>query len=256
MNTKHTVLKKAGDFICWLPEKGFYSLVLSLQDYKPFNKLSRTVHFHVFQDIQKLRRFSPRKNHILVHSHLGSRYPSCEVVWFGAHNPHEETSVYGNASFILDMREFMQEHVRKCNIYFVEVLDFKSGNTSRILITHKKYDLPHYDPLQYGGPWYIDPSGKHYYLQNARRYNGLSNRCGHKLEFMLELTEEEAERLFHRAVPQPVGHQEANSGKPYCCKDHGPSKSCPSPWSKKEAQERINKELETRTGNANRSLKF
>lgn len=256
MERGHTVLKKAENFICWLPKNGFYSLVISLQDYKEFNKISRVVHFHVFLETLELGKFSPRKCHIKSHSHLGSIYPLCEVVWFAPHKPYEENSVYGNTSLVLDMRDFMKTHVRNLNIYFVEVLDFKTGNSSRILITHKEYKLPHYNPLQYGGPWHIDPSGKHYHLQNAWRYDGLSNKTGHKLEFMLELTEEKATYLYQQAVPIAIGHQEANSGKPYSCKDHGHDKSCPSPWSKKEAQERIDKELDTRKLKASRSLKF
>lgn len=258
MNEDNLVLKKSDNFICWRPNKGDNSLLLSLQDYKIFHKFSRTVHFDQFQEINKSGEMTPKKFHVVSHSHLGSLHPSCEVLWFGVHNPHQENNCYGNTSLIADARDFLSHYVRNLNIYFVEVIDFKTCNASRILISDREYhDLPLYDPYQYGGPWHIDPAGHHYHLQNARRYDKVSNKYGHRLEFMLDLPREERERLYRELKPLPVAHHEANTGKPHKCIEHGTSGKCPSPWNKEEARDMLKKELEPKQKEkSRRNLQF
>lgn len=199
-------------------------------NYAPFAKLSRTVHWDHFLEMEENKSMMPRPLGKAMH-YLRGVLPALQVVWFGT--PIQGHNWYGNVSFEVDMQTLLHEF-RQFKKYFVEVIDYNTQNASRILLTSQTYDaLREYDPSIRGGPWFVDEDNQHFWLTSARRCN--SNETfynGHALEFMLELSPSEAKKIFRMAAVTPADHAEANEEGYMKCKEYksGPSRWRPCPY--------------------------
>ncbi|XP_064093479.1 uncharacterized protein LOC135206148 isoform X1 [Macrobrachium nipponense] len=237
---KHKIHLQRSNAIVWCPQDSPYSLYISLVDYQIFHKIGRTVHLHDYEDVQKSQRFTPRKLDRRTVSHLLEKEKDLEVLWFSPVDPKtNNNSFYGNVNFITDFVKFLSYCSQNSfNIYFVEVAEFKTCSATRFLFTRKRYDyLSEYDPRVFGGPWYTDPIGKHFWLQNIRRHDGKTNIKGHALEFLLEFGQDDAIWLYNQSIPMPVDHCDANTGKSRKCLKFGKTKTCPSPYKSMKTME-------------------
>ncbi|KAG7169680.1 uncharacterized protein LOC121865455 [Homarus americanus] len=236
---------------CWLPQAapsgppvppphGPHSLYRSLEDYKPLQHISRTVHFNEYEDILK-EGLKPKKIGSEHLTYISISKQNICALFFGVPGDGDAHDWYGNIRLKVEFNRMLQEiHPR---VYFVDVVDFKSSSASRLLLTTRRYDnhFPRYDPKVMGGPWYRDPSGKDWYLTNARRYNSTNkNHHGHQLEFLVELNKVEYQKLLSMCEKSPVDHSQANTKKPRTCMRYNSfGNPCPSPWEAKETEERV-----------------
>ncbi|XP_068212980.1 uncharacterized protein [Palaemon carinicauda] len=246
----HKVLYKNGDKIAWYPQDGPHSLFFSLGDNQIFHKIGRTVHLREYEEVQKSQRLIPKHLDVRTVSQLKETEQDLKVLWFSPVDPHkDDNSFYGNVNFVVDFVKFLSYCSQNLfNIYFVEVSDFRTCNATHFLFTRKKYEyLSKYNSKTFGGPWYTDPIGKHFWLRNVRRYDGKTNIKGHNLEFMLEFGENDATWLYNESKPIPVEHCEANAGKSHKCLLYGITKTCPTPYKKEQTKELLTppKSLET-----------
>ncbi|XP_064093482.1 uncharacterized protein LOC135206148 isoform X2 [Macrobrachium nipponense] len=234
------ILFKGKTSISWMPEDGPHSLHLSLADYRVFHKIAKTVHLDEFEVIKQSQSFPQQKLSVAKSMcHLVQKGDDLEFIMYGVVDPKEATNIYGNVSFVLDMTKFLSHFQHSCNIYYVETVDFKRSSVTHILVTTKRYDyLTEYDPRIFGGPWFIDPAGRHYWLSNARRFDRKTNAYGHKVEFLLELGEVGALWLYNESVPIVVDHQKAHVNKRHICLRNR-KVPCPSPYDKKQTQEKL-----------------
>ncbi|XP_042229254.1 uncharacterized protein LOC121871167 [Homarus americanus] len=235
---------------CWLPvaapgprlplPNGPHTLYRSLEDYKPFTNISRTIHFSEYEDITKegLKPTNIQPKHL---TYLCTQQSNVYGLFFGIIDDDEVHDWYGNVRLQVDFKKFMKE-VRP-RVYFVDVVDFKTSNISRLLLTKRNYDhyFPRYDANILGGPWFRDPSGKDWHLTNARRFNSVAkSHHEHSVEFILELSKEEFQRLYSSCKKLPVDHSRAitNEAK-VCLKYKSVGKVCPSPWNAEKTEEKM-----------------
>lgn len=248
-STDHVLFKspegRRPNMKCWAPEN-LHSLQVdedSLQvdedSYMGFETIARTVHLDDFKEVMTNNKIIQCP--ITENSHLRLSKSWLMVAWFGL--PADGHNWYGNASFVVDFNSFLKEF-KDFKKYFVEVAEYQTQNASRLLFSSKDYDdLREYDPTIRGGPWYMDSDNKHWALTRARGYKSrfpLVN--GHALEFMVELDEDEAKKLFLMSAKRPADHSEANDPGYMKCKKHrsgGKWRDCPSPYSPEDTIDKL-----------------
>ncbi|XP_064089891.1 uncharacterized protein LOC135203871 [Macrobrachium nipponense] len=228
----HQILFQGKTTVAWMPKDGPHSLVISLTDYRVFHKTAKTVHIDEFELIQQSQCLPQQMLSVTKSmSHLLHKQNDLEFIWYGIVDPKETTNVYGNVSFVLDVMKFMSHCQHSFYIYYVETVDYKTCSISHILFSRKHYDyLTKYDPSIFGGPWFIDPAGRHCWLSNARGFDGKSSVYGHRLEFMLEFGQDDARWLYNESVPIPVDHQSYASQRHICLRNR--KVLCNSPFSR------------------------
>jgi len=222
------------EYTIWKPYSQ-YKLCVDVDDYTSFENISRVVHFTDFIDIYDSKIFT---NYSLsTDNHCSLENPNqfnvdYEGLFFGPEVPRKQHNWYGNVSFKCNIDSFLNRF--KLNIFYVETVDYNTNSCSRILLTYKYYhNLRHYNPRIYGGPWGIDEDGYHFHLTNARRFDSdESSRHGHALEFMIELSEDQLEDLFHFCKIEAVNHSQTMSGYRKCRKHQTGRhwQRCPSTW--------------------------
>ena len=127
-----------------------------------------------------------------------------EVIWYGprtfkkVRDPASPVERYGNVVFAMKTLEGYEGLIRKgsscyeeMNLYFIEVLEYKTQSACRILVTTKTYPtLRKFDPFTKGGPFYCDlQNNRFYHLKSIKRQNGEIIENLNAVEFMKEPTE-------------------------------------------------------------------
>ncbi|XP_047496725.1 uncharacterized protein LOC125044235 [Penaeus chinensis] len=195
---------------CWTPTN-LHSLRVE-DSYKKFETMIRTVHLNDFVEVMKQSKITqcpmPDSTHL--------RHPGLMAAWFGM--PVDDW--YGNVNFVVNFNDFLStfSHLK---IYFVEVAEYHTQNASRLLFSSKVHGLREYNPTIPGGPWYMDSNNNHLFLTRARAYQR-RHPCvnGHTPEFMLELNEYEAKKLFQISAKQAADHSQANNPGYMKCKKY------------------------------------
>lgn len=253
----HKILLQQRNSIAWCPQDGPHSLYISLADYQIFHKIGRAVHLQDYEDLQKSQSFSPKKLDRRTVSFLLEKEKDLEILWFSPVDPKKDDhSFYGNVNMVIDFVKFWSYcSENSFNIYFVEVSDFRTCSATHILFTRKRYNyLSEYDPRVFGGPWYTDPVGKHFWLCNIKRHDGTTNIYGHNLQFMLEIGQDDGSWLYKQSFPIPVNHCDANTGKSHKCLQFGKTKMCPTPYKRMKTMELLTSQGFHETYNETRSL--
>lgn len=237
--------KERPAFRCWRPHSVDFLQVdntSGYNTYEEFQDIVRTVHFDEYKDIHRIQQLTPNPLTESTCTHLLHRFPDMKGLWFGISDPNfdDEHNWCGNVNFDVNLESFLKS-LEIYNVYFVEVIEFPSTSTSRLLITTQKFDLPQYDPTVKGGPWYRDPSGKNWFLNDVRRYDGATNVYGHQVQFFLVLSDCKAASLLNMLMVKAVNHSQANCGTRYQCMKHrsdvvGVWRDCPYPWSKERTR--------------------
>lgn len=225
----------------------------NMDDYTQFEEVVRTIHFDDY--VSGRGRLVPNCLSKKSHSHLTETMKNENGLWFGM-NENVNTRMfdhnwYGNVNFIINFNDFLNTW-KHWQVYFMEIIEYRSSNASRLLLTNVNHDLPVelpvYNPRSWGGPWYRRQDGTNFFLHNARRYQNKSqNNYDHKVELFFVLSSEEIDLLMNMSRTEAADHQGANSGSSHMCKKYRSGlkrdewKICPSPWSAEKTQEKLNK---------------
>lgn len=232
-------------YTCWKPSS-LYSLARdSTNSYCSFENVVRTMHWDDFDEVWRKEQMIPNALTERTHTHLtknlpGLPYlPGLKGLWYGIDVPDNgQNNWYGNVSLKANFWHLLKM-LHNFNIYFVEVVEFRTKSASRLLITTQDLPLERYDPHRFGGPWYRDPnSGEDYFLTDARRFNGTENIYGHDVEIIFVISDAMCDSLFKMSIIEPVNHYEANSGSKNMCRKHrsgGEKGICTSPWTMEES---------------------
>ncbi|CAL4100623.1 unnamed protein product [Meganyctiphanes norvegica] len=249
-------------FYTWKPRKTKYIYKLtssSMDNYEVFEFLSHVEHFQHFEISQEHRKFFPNQISYWNNSRFYDRYKSrnqtqLKFVWFGPKKNPYEHNWYGNISYTVPMKTFMDcMKFISTNLYFVEIVDFKTTSATRFLFSHRQYiHLQHYDPTTIGGPWYEDENGEHFFAKCLnRRYLPDADEVPHEFEIMIELQDGDYSEVFKICDTEAVDHSDANevdyNGKPcrkrckqYQTSDGGDKKEiCPTDWSISRTEEEL-----------------
>ncbi|XP_037783077.1 uncharacterized protein LOC119579376 [Penaeus monodon] len=220
---------------CWAPTN-LYSLGVE-DSYRRFETIIRTVHLDDF--VQAVVESKIIQCPMTQSTHLWNS--ELMAAWFGM--PVYDHNWYGNVSFVVNFNSFLNTF-NHFKTYFVEVAEYHTQNASRLLFSSKFHNLREYNPTIPGGPWYMDSNNDHWFPTSARSYKS-DFPCpnGHALEFMLELNEDEAKKLYHMSAKQAADHSQANIPGYMKCKKFRSGaiwQNCPFPLSPEQTIGQLN----------------
>ncbi|CAL4235812.1 unnamed protein product [Meganyctiphanes norvegica] len=226
-------LPKSGRrYYIWKPREPKYTYTLtssSMDDYEALEYLSRVEHFEDFKKSQAKGNFFSNQLGYFNNTHLYNSRSRTQpkVVWFAPRKDPDEHNFYGNISYKVSMKKIMDcMKSLSINLYFVEIVDFKSTSATRFLFSHKKYDhIQLYDTKQIGGPWYENDNGEHFFAKCLnRRYQPdadayeVPELVPHEFEIMIEFKDADYSKVFKLCDTEAVDHSDANemdrNGKP------------------------------------------
>ncbi|XP_071552589.1 uncharacterized protein [Panulirus ornatus] len=221
-NKDHLLVDKTKErpsFRCWRPNSAS-SLqaenAFGYNAYEEFNEIVRTVHLDECGEIHRSQQLKASPSTETTGTYLLHTFPDMKGLWFGISdlNFEDDLNWHGDVSYKVDLESFL-ESLKIYNTYLVEVVEFPTTSTSRLLITTQRLDLPQYDPTVKGGPWYKDPSGRNWFLNDARRYDGVTNVFGHQVQFILIIPDCEAASLPDMLRIAPVNNSQTD-----CASEH------------------------------------
>lgn len=194
---------KIPEYRCWRPKPSI-PIALSNSHYIKLGKIERVLHYNDYK---------AGINGIVYDTILDE---SCSVIpkwtagtWFGiASNNKKQSAFYGNVSCQVSFKKFIKTFNPKC--YFPEVVQYTNHSAPRLLLTTqnvpKMDEATRYNPFVWGGPWFVDPSGEHWYLKDSRRFQNEGSNQSHELEIFVVLSGDEHTKLDQMCSVVAVNH--------------------------------------------------